>query len=187
MAEGPAHPRRAKAPGRNRESRSRFLPYGCTRNRGWVVRVKPRLHRRKAFSRRRIHKRAVVISCVLIAVAFVVTFMLIPAGQIAGAVAGAVAVAGAIADDYMQKQRGQLTTFEQSLETAVKEACTQILAWQKDPVIAAYCAKVVAERQFITAEVEAMRVWVEAAEQRKAVAEKQANVDEACRALYRTA
>ena len=56
MAEGPAHPRRAKAPGRNRESRSRFLPYGCTRKRGWVVIVKPRLHRRKAFSRRRIHK-----------------------------------------------------------------------------------------------------------------------------------
>jgi len=88
---------------------------------------------------------------------------------------------------YLQNQRDQLTTFEQSLETAVEEACIQILAWQKDPVIAAYCAKVVAERQFIAAEVETMRVWVDAAEQRKAVAEKQAKVDEACRALYRTA
>ena len=186
---------------------------------------------------KQVEKRAVVISCVLIAVAFVVTFMLIPAGQIAGAFAfaftfavvggsavvgavvgaiaftfagvvvvavsvagggagvgaiagaivGAIAGAAAVAVDYLQKQYNRLYTFEQSLETAIKEACIQILAWQKDPVIAAYCAKVVAERQFITAEVEAMRVWVEAAEQRKAVAEKQAKVDEACRALYRTA
>ena len=119
------------------------------------------------------------------------------AGAGAGAVAGAIAIVFVVAfaiaivvvvvGNYLQKQYNRLNKFEQSLELAAREACVCILAWREDSVIASYCTKVVAERQFIAAEVEAMRVWVETAEQRKAVAEKQAKVDEACRALYNAA
>lgn len=110
----------------------------------------------------------------------------------AGASAGALAfvLAGALIFVFgcicLVEQFDRLEKFELSLAPAPKDACLEILAWKEDSVIASYCEKVVAERQFIVLEVEAMRAWIVGAEQRKAIEARQAEVENACRMLYGT-